>query len=156
MSLRQPVLSWLLSLKHGRHPDVVSVPGCLSSSVYSAAGPGSFLSAPAFSHDPTGTSGIPCSVQTTLLVRFPPRWLQPDYILRQLPDSRKTHILATTYIASAGYPAIDLSPCHQGLPQAASNQEGGSFHGTPNATCQAKYGAGMVWKDQFSYLSTKP
>lgn len=40
-----------------------------ASSVYSAAGPGSTLSAPAFSHDPTGTSGSSWS-------EFPPRWLQ--------------------------------------------------------------------------------
>lgn len=55
-----------------------------ASSAYSAAGPSSTLSAPAFSHDPTGTSGSSWS-------EFPPRWLQPDYILRQLPDSRETH-----------------------------------------------------------------
>lgn len=87
------------------------------------------LSAPAFSCDPTATPGSPCSVQTTLLVRVPPRWLQPDYILRQLLDSWETHSLAIKYTPSVGCPAVGLPPCHQPGKRLFSLE-------TPNATCQ--------------------
>lgn len=88
------------------------------------------LSAPAFSCDPTATPGSPCSVQTTLLVRVPPRWLQPGYILRQLLDSWETHSLAIKYTPSVGCPAVGLPPCHQPGKRLFSLE-------TPNATCQA-------------------
>jgi len=70
-------------------------------SVYPTAGLGSTHSAPAFGCDSTATSASPRSVKTIFWARAPSRWLQPDYILRQLLSSWETYMLATTYTECA-------------------------------------------------------
>lgn len=83
-------------------------------SVYPTAGLCSTHSAPAFGCDSTATSASPRSVKTIFWARAPSRWLQPDYILRQLLSSWETYMLATTYTECAlpyCWPLTLLSGC---------------------------------------------
>ena len=149
MSLRQPVLSWLLAprvwqasrsclsprlpLRH-RHT-LQLAPAAPSQLLPSAMTPQALLGPLGQSFHQDGSSQITFwgSSQT-----------------------HGKHILATTYIPSSGCPAIDLTLPSRTVP--GSLQPGKRLFplGTPNTTCQAKYSAGMRMEGPIYLHFSKP
>ena len=148
MSLRQPVLSWLLA------PRVWQASrSCLS-------------------------PGLPLRHRCTLQLapaapsQLLPSAMTPQALLGPLgqsfhQDGSRLHseaaprLTGNTFLPQHTFQVratlLLTSPCHQGLPQAASNQKRGSFHlGPQTPHVRQNMVLGWVWKDQFIYISASP